>query len=244
MTNPEPTPISTIGRAPAATARARWTLLAAALGFVAFFVATGLVASGLASSALPLPDDPVQQVREWYAHNQLAAVTIGLSQFLSVVCLGAFALLLPRAARTDAQVTATRRACAWGLAAMTLMMLSSVLGWVLAAVAATASLDTVSALRTANFVAGGTAHVAVLGVFVWLASRSPGFGKPLRWLAVVALVVSLLSLSSLLWFYGSAFILLGRVLCMLWTVCGAVSLLRGSATIAPGVTAPKEPMVD
>lgn len=210
-------------------ARPGWPVLAAALGFVALYFATDFVTPNLASSALPLPDDPVRQVRDWYAENPLAAVLIGVTQFLSVCALGTFAVLLPRTARSAAQLSSTRRARTWGLVAVALMMLSSSLGWVLTAVAPAASLDVVSVLRTANFVTGGTAHVVALGIFVWLASRTPGFGRPVRGLAAVAVVVAFLSLSSLLWFYGAAFILLGRLLCMLWAICAAVSIIRGSA---------------
>ena len=109
---------------------------------------------------------------------------------------------------------------------MALMMLSSVLGWLLTAVAADASLDTVSALRTANFVTGGTLHVVALGIFVLLASRIPGFGKRIRVFAYVAAVPALVSVVSLVWFNGSVFILLGRLLCMIWIVIAAVSVSR------------------
>lgn len=119
-------------------------------------------------------------MRDWYADNQLAAAMIGVSQMLSVCCLGAFAVLLPGTARSSAQTATLRRARRWGLVAMALMMLSSVLGWLLAAIASDAALGAVSVLRTANFVAGGPAHVATLAIFVWLASRTPGFGKPVR----------------------------------------------------------------
>ena len=54
------------------------------------------------------------------------------------------------------------------------MVLSSATSWLLAAIATDASLDTVAALRTFNFITGGTAHVVTLGLFVWLASRGGG----------------------------------------------------------------------
>jgi hypothetical protein len=57
----------------------------------------------------------------------------------------------------------------------------------------------------------------------------PGFGKPVRVLAYVAVVPAVLSLSSLFFFQGAAFILLGRLLCMIWTVSAAVSVTRGMA---------------
>ena len=100
------------------------------------------------------------------------------------------------------------------------MVLSSAASWLLTAVASDASLDTVSVLRTLSFIAGGTAHVVALGVDVWLASRGGGFGRGVRGLAWVALVVSVASLVSLVVYEGAALILLGRLLCMIWTVSG------------------------
>lgn len=209
----------------------RWPLLVAAVGFIAFYFATDFVVPNLAVSALPLPTDPAQLARAWFDENPLAAVLIGVGQFVSVCFLGWFVILVTATGvRAD---SASRPARNWGLAAMALMMVSSILAWVLAGTAATASLDTVSALRTANFIAGGTAHVVALGVFVWLTSRGGQFGKPLRVFARVAVVITLLSLTSLVWFYGSAFILVGRLLCMLWTLSAAISLTRRSAKALP-----------
>jgi hypothetical protein len=74
--------------------------------------------------------------------------------------------------------------------------------------------------------AGGTLHVVALGVVVVLASRIPGFGKRIRVFAYVAAVPALVSVVSLVWFNGSVFILLGRLLCMIWIVVAAVSVSR------------------
>jgi hypothetical protein len=209
--------------------RRGYGLIAAAAVFVLLYLATDFVTPNLASSSLPLPNDPVGEARAWYADNQLAAVMMGVTQFLSVLGLAAFATRLPGVAGTPAQAEAAERARPWGLLAVSLMMLSCVLAWLLAALAPSVSVDTVSMLRTSNFIAGGTAHVLALGIFVWLASRMPGFGKPVRVLAWVAVVPAVLSLSSLLFFQGAAFILLGRLLCMIWTVSAAVSVTRGLA---------------
>lgn len=199
--------------------------IAAAAGFLVFYLMTAFLPN-LASSPLPLPNDPAEQARAWYAENGVPAVLTGVAQVLSVVCLGVFVIGLVAVSRTADQRTAARAARPWGLAAVVLMMLSSVLGWLLTAVAANASLTTVSALRTANFVTGGTAHVLVLGIFVLLAARIPGFGKTVRVFAYVAAVPALVSVVSLVWFNGSVFILLGRLLCMIWIVVAAVSVNR------------------
>jgi hypothetical protein len=204
-THTAPTPAATSGR----------LLLITALGFLLAYVATSFAISGLASSSLPLPDDPTAQVRDWYADNPLAAVMGGVCQLVSVAFLAGFVRLLGRAQR-------------WGHAAVALMVLCSVTTWVLAAIAPDASLDTVSVLRDVNFILGGTAHVVALGIFVWLASRQQEFGRRLRGLGWVALVPSVASLISLVVYEGAALILLGRLLCMVWVVSAAVGARRAS----------------
>lgn len=164
--------------------------------------------------------------QRWFADNPLAAVMIGVCQLLSVACLGGFAVSLRQGAATAGQVHAARKAMPWGLLAVACMALSSLLGWLLAAFAADASLDTVATLRTASFIAGGTAHVIALGIFVLLASRIPGFGKPVRVFAIIAAGPAIASLVSLARFQGAALILLGRLLCMAWIISVAVSATR------------------
>jgi hypothetical protein len=182
---------------------------------VAFCLMTDIITPMFASSSLPLPNDPTTQVRSWFSENQLAAVLMGASQVLSVSSLAAFV-----------HTAGGPRSRPWGFAAVACMLVSSACAWVLAGVAAASSLSTVDALRSVNFVAGGTAHVLALGVFVLIASRAAPFGRPLRVLARVAVVVCALSVSSLLVFEGAAFILLGRLLCMVWTVSAGVAILR------------------
>lgn len=209
-----------------ASRRAPWSLVGSAVGFLLLYLSTDFVAVKLASSPLPLPNAPAEEAKAWFAGNQLAAVVMGLSQLLSVMCLAAFVVGLRRSAVAVSQVRAARRAAPWGLLSVTLMAAATVLSWWSAAVAPTASVDTVSVLRTANFVAGGTAHVLLLGIFVLLASRIPGFGTAVRVFGIVAAVPAVASIVSLVWFQGAALILLGRLLCMAWTISAAVSVTR------------------
>ena len=67
----------------------------------------------------------------------------------------------------------------------------------LAATASTLSVDTVIALRTANFLTGGVLHVMSLGVFVWL-TRTAFPGRGIRVFGAVAAVPALLSVVSLM----------------------------------------------
>ena len=199
--------------APTSAVAPRWLLLTGAVGFVvAFFAATSAI-NGLASSSLPLPDDPASAVRDWYADNPTAAVVAGLLQLVSVTLLAGFVRLVGRG-------------WAWGYAAVAAMVACVATTWGLAAVAADASLDTVGLLRDLNFALGGTLHVAALGGFVWLAARHPAAGRRLRTLAWVALVPSVASLASLVVLEAAPLILLGRLLCMVWLVSAAVGLSR------------------
>lgn len=196
-------------------ARAGVPALAASLGFVIAYFATELVVSGFATSGLPLPTDPSEAARHWFANNQLAAVLMGVCQAVSVLFLDWFVI-----------VTGTRSSRVWGFAGVALMLLASVCAWLLAMLAPTASLGTVEVLRDANFLTGGTAHVLVLGLFAFLTSREGGFGKGVRVLSAVAVVVCVLSLTSLLVWQAAALILLGRLLCMVWTITAAASMIR------------------
>ena len=196
-------------------ARTGLPALISACGFVLAYFTTEFVVSGVAKSALPLPDSSSTSARDWFATNQLAAVWMGACQAVSVLFLAWF---------TGA--VGSRRGRPWGLAAVVLMLLASLCAWVLAAVAPTASLGTVEILRDANFITGGTVHVVALGAFAFLTSREGEFGRPIRVLSTVAAVVCVLSLSSLFVFQGAAFILLGRLLCMVWAISAGVSLTR------------------
>jgi hypothetical protein len=204
----------------------RWALVAFAAGFLLLYLTADFVVANLASSAMPLPNASADETQRWLADNPLAAVMIGVCQLLSVACLGGFAVSLRRGAATTGQVHASRKATPWGLLAVACMAMSSLLGWLLTALATDLSLNTVATLRTASFIAGGTAHVVALGIFVLLASRIPGFSKPVRVFAIVAAVPAIASLVSLAWFQGAALILLGRLLCMAWTISAAVSRPR------------------
>lgn len=201
-------------------------LILGAVGFVLLYLISDLVVPNLASSAMPLPNAAVEQTRAWFADNQLAAVMIAACQFLSVACLAVFVTQFGRSAAGSGDAESVARATPWGTAAVTMMMLASVLAWLLAALAPEATLGVVSTLRTANFVTGGAAHVLTLGVFVLLASRLAGVSRPVRVLGYVAAVPCVLSILSFVWWQAAALILLGRLLCMAWTISAAVSLTR------------------
>jgi hypothetical protein len=202
-------------------------LLIAALAFTLLYLSVDLVGAPLASTELPLPNDPVADTRAWFDANALAATVMALLHALSVTALLVFTATLHGSATTEAQRTAVDRARPWAWLAVGLIYLASVCNLVLAAVASDASLDAVSVLRSANFIAGGTAHVLALGLFVWFAAQAPWFGRSHRILAWVVLISGVLSISSIVVFQGGVFVLLGRLLGMIWTIAAATALIRG-----------------
>lgn len=204
-------------------------VLAGAIGFLLLYLLVSFIPPALASDSLPLPSDPAEETQAYFAGNAADVVATAVLQALSVSFLAIFVHALGRAAVTPEQRAAAAKARPWGYGAVVAMLVSSTLSLVLAATASSVSVDTVSVLRTANFIAGGTAHVVALGIFVLLASRTPGFGKGVRRFAWVVAVPAVASLISLVVFEGAALILLGRLLAMIWAITAAVSITRHSS---------------
>src|SRR3954453_7873008 len=175
----------------------KFALIASALAFTLLYLSVEFIGAPLASSDLPLPNDPVTDTRAWFGANAVAATVMALFQALSVTGLHCFAITLRGSAADETQGAAVDQARRWALLATALMYLASACNWVLAAVASEASLDAVSVLRSVNFIAGGTAHVLALGLFVWVAARASWFGRGHRVLAGTVLVCGILSVSSI-----------------------------------------------
>lgn len=205
--------------------RLRWLLLVGAISFALVFVLNTVISPQLASSSLPLPNAPAADARVWFAHNELATIVTGILQTISVLFLSIFATAFYRSAR-GLGVETLRGEVTLAMAATAAMILSSIFGWILAGVADSASLGSVGALRTANFIAGGAIHVALLGLYVVTASRARPLPRSLRLLARIAVVPAVLSLLSVVIFQASALILLGRVLCMAWLISAAITTKR------------------
>ncbi|GIF77428.1 hypothetical protein [Asanoa siamensis] len=193
-------------------------LIVPAAAFLLLYLSVDFVSPNVASSPAPRPNAPAAEVRAWLVENPLAMSLTSALQLASVVALAVFVVALGSVAG------AAYRARAAGLIAAACMVLSSLLGWVLAAVAPSVSDGVAGGLRTANFIAGGTAHVAALGVFVLLASRLDLFGRGMRVFAWVAAVPAVASLVSLAVYEGAALIPLGRLLCMIWIVVAAITV--------------------
>lgn len=168
----------------------------------------------LADRSLPLPDAPAADVAAYYSANPVATVVVTVLQVVSVLGFAVFARAVGNRAVAAVSVLA--------------MVVSSVLSVVLAIVAGSASLGAVQALRLGSFYAGGVVNVVTLGVFVFLAAKAFA-SAPTRWFGYVAGALAMLSVLSLAFYYASAFLPVGRVLSMVWTVVAAIVLTRNRA---------------
>jgi hypothetical protein len=198
----------------------------APVGFLGAYLAVSPVSGAVADRPLPLPGSPASEVAAFYAANPLAVgLTAGL-QALSVVCLAVFVGFLAPALRAAGAAWLPRV----GYLSVVAMVASSVLSVTLAMIVTSASDAVVLGLRQANFYAGGVVNVVTLGVFVLgsalVLGRERRFGAPTRWFGVVAGGIAVLSVLSLVIYYASIALPVGRVLSMVWTVVAGVVAYR------------------
>jgi hypothetical protein len=208
---------------------AGWYLILAATLFLAAYLAADAVSSQFADSQMPQPNVDGATALDWYRRNGVAVTIQAGLQVVSVVGLATLVWVLRWLQGGRGPATTTRAATLAGLLAVLLMLASSLLAWIMVASADTLSVESFVTLRTAGFVAGGTAHVVCLGLFVLLASRAPAISRPIRVLAIVAAVPALASPVSLIVYQGAVAILAGRLLCMIWCLAMSVSLHRRRA---------------
>lgn len=198
----------------------------AAVGFLAAYLAVSPVSGAFADRALPLPGSPAAEVAAYYAANPTAVGLTAALQILSMACFAVFVGTLAPALRTAG--------AAWlpgvGYVSTAAMVVSSALSLALATVAASAGDATVAVLRQASFYAGGVVNVVTLGVFVvgsaLLLGREHLFGAPTRWFGFVAGGIAVLSVLSLVFYYASAALPIGRVLSMVWVIVAGVVVYR------------------
>jgi hypothetical protein len=198
----------------------------APVGFLGGFLAAAPLSGAFADRPLPLPGASASDVAAYYAANPLAVwLTAGL-QVVSVACFAVFVAFLAPALRAVGAAWLPRV----GYLSVAAMVVSSALSATLAMVVTSASDATVLALRQANFYAGGVVNVVTLGVFVLgtalVLSRERLFGAPTRWFGLVAGGIAVLSVVSLVFYYASIALPVGRVLSMVWTIVAGVVVYR------------------
>jgi hypothetical protein len=210
----------------AATAPGLGTGVLAPLGFLVAYLAVGPVSGAFTDRDLPLPGSPASQVAEFYAANPAAVAITAVLQIVSVACFAVFVSgLAPALRAADAAWLSTV-----GYVSTAAMVVSSALSGTLALLASTSGDTTVTVLRQASFYAGGVVNVVLLGLFVFgsalVLGRELLFGKPTRWFGFVAGTLAMLSVLSLAIYYANAFLPVGRVLSMVWTVVAGVVVFR------------------
>ena len=201
--------------------------------FAALFLASLVLGGVLAAGSFPLPGAPATDVTRYFTESRTAVLVSGSFQVLSAASLLAFAPCVASLVRSTENGTGALLGLTLGggnLAAIFLLA-SALLGWVLALAAAELGPGLVGTLRSLNFLTGGAAHVASLGLFVGAASIAALGAKALpRWilgLGVVAATLSILSLVSLLWFPATILLPLGRLLSLVWSIALGLVLALG-----------------
>lgn len=202
--------------------RRLWAL--GGIGFTVLFVAGQRVSSPLRNGDLPMPDAPTNEITAYFADNAASSAVLGGFGVLAGLAL----LFLVGRAAADMRVgTASRVGVAAGVVSSLAVAASGVLSIVLGTAGADLSTGAVLTLRDFNFWTGGVIHVASLGLFVGLwCLNSTAMGRVVRGFGKVLAVPAVLSVASLVWFYASVLILLGRYTLMVWVVFAAIALLR------------------
>lgn len=222
--------MSTSTTTTATTRRGSGTPLVGALVFLISFLAVTVVGAVLQTGAMPLPNAPVDQQVSFLVANTTASTVTGVLQALSA--LGLAVVVAGPVTRIGSGGATRRLAIAIGVGAVAALLVSAALSVVLGVIAPTAATDVVATVRSVSFLTGGVVHVVVLGLFVAVAARRPGWTRPVAWLGVGAASVAVLSLVSTVWFPASVLLPIGRLLCMAWVVTAGVSLLRGRTRAA------------
>ena len=201
--------------------------------FAAFFIAGDVLRGVLALTPLPLPGAPAAEVARYYAESRTAVLAVGVVQILSAVALFVFAGCVVHVVRraTRGGSALPRMTAAGGALAAAFLLVSAILALALVAVAPGGNLDLVGALRSLNFLTGGTLHVAALGLFAGAASLAAREARALPgwivWVGIVLAVPAILSLASLAWYPANFFILLGRLLAFVWCIAAGIALAIG-----------------
>ena len=200
--------------------------------FAAFFIASLVLGGVLASTSLPMPSAPAAEVARYYNDSRTAVLVASTLQALSAVSLIVFAGCVAAFVRRPAGETGVspHMALGGGILAATSLLLSVCLSIALVPVAAGGNLGLIDTLRELNFLAGGPVHIPLLGLFVGAASiaalRAKALPRWIYWIGISAATLSLLSLTSLLWFPATLLLPLGRLLAFVWSVAVSFALVR------------------
>ncbi len=180
--------------------------------FAAFFIASLVLGGVLASTSLPMPGAPAAEVARYYNDSRTAVLVASTLQALSAVSLIVFAGYVAAFVRRPAGETGVlpHMALSGGILAAAFLLLSVCLSVALVPVAAGGDLGLIDTLRELNFAA----------------LRTKALPRWTYWIGISAATLSLLSLTSLLWFPATLLLPLGRLLAFVWSVAVSLVLVR------------------
>lgn len=219
--------MSTHTLAPTRT-RTTLPLIGAAL-FLLLYLAVSPVAGAVRSGELPLPGSAPDVVHAHLAANTTASLLTGALQGVSGLGLALAVVALSRTA--SIRLTTLGRVAGW--VAVAAILTSAVLSVVLGFIARTVDTELVATVRDVSFHAGGVLHVVSLGVLVLSIAMTRGWSRPVRIVGWIAGTLAVLSLLSIMVYYASLFLPLGRLACMLALVVTGISILRRQRDTAP-----------
>lgn len=199
--------------------------------FLVAYLAVDPVAGAIAP--VPMPDAPAAQVYAYFTDHGAAPIVTGLLQLLSVA---GFALFVASTLGGRRRSPHRRAGQLLGWIAVAEMVVSCAIAIILPVVAAGLSPATVGSWRQASFYAGGVAHVVALGGFALTIALWHAWTRPVRVMAWIAAIPALLSIASLLWYYASILLPVGRLLAMVACIVAAASLARGNSLAAGGTS--------
>lgn len=208
---------------PARPKQGRHLLWIGGLTFLLAYLAVDVAHGLIATTDLPRPGAADSAVIDYFAGQRAAILAVSLCHLVSAAGLGLFCWAFDRVAGRD------RYRNVAGAVAVGALVASAVLSTLATLSATSGSTTAVLLLRDLSFYTGGVTHVVTLGLLVatvvW-GSGKPLTTRPVRWLGYVAATCAVLSVLSVGVYYASAFLPLGRVLCMIWTVSAGVSIAR------------------
>lgn len=205
--------------------------------FVALFVAGLVFGNVLSPEPYPSPFAPSPEIESYFTESGAAVRALGVLQILAAISLLGFAACVAAFVRRAAGEGSALSGLALGGGALAaaFFLLSGLLSWALSRPVTVELLALVRALHDLTFLAGGPAHVSLLGLFVGAgsiaASKTKVLPRWIDWVGIVAAVLSLLSVASMLWTPVTVLLPLGRLLSSVWIVAVSLVLVCGRSSI-------------
>lgn len=202
--------------------------------FVLLFM-TGAIVSNVATTTIyPRPEAEPVEMRRYFAENVEVVEFLALALCAAAVSLVAFAGSLVTKLRNYGESTLNMLYWAGGGGAIAagLLLLNGLLIWALSREQVVAgAADALTGIHQLAFATGGAGHVVALGLFVGPAALAAlRAGIQPRWLTVVGIASSALSLASLvtLLVLGPMIVLipLGRFTAFIYIIVTSIRMLR------------------